>query len=130
MPSNFSCLGCKFRIYRSGGSSLLFGRGLKRTTKKLIFIISPATLIVVVIPISDVSLISAWISPFPVLEIDAIEMKNNVDAVFRKLDLNGDGNVTREEFVESCLKVLIYHEIPHKSMHAQIIFTMGKKLLI
>ena len=59
---------------------------------------------------SDVSLISAWISPFPVLEIDAIEMKNNVDTVFRKLDLTGAGNVTREEFVESCLQVLIYPE--------------------
>ena len=64
---------------------------------------------------SDVSLISAWISPFPVLEIDAIEMKNNVDAVFRKLDLNGDGNVTREEFVESCLQVLIYPETQNNS---------------
>lgn len=30
--------------------------------------------------------------------------RNQVDTVFRKLDLNQDGVITLEEFIESCLK--------------------------
>lgn len=34
--------------------------------------------------------------------------RNHVEAVFRKLDLNQDGVITLEEFIESCLKVSTY----------------------
>jgi len=48
--------------------------------------------------------ITDWISPYPKLEIEANEMRDRVDNVFTLLDLNRDGVVTREEFVESCLQ--------------------------
>jgi len=51
-----------------------------------------------------VDIAAAWISPYPKLEIDAKEIQTNVDNVFRKLDINEDGVVTREEFVQSCLQ--------------------------
>ncbi|KAL1461372.1 hypothetical protein WDU94_013274 [Cyamophila willieti] len=35
----------------------------------------------------------------------ARKAKEQIDYVFRKLDLNDDGVVTLEEFIESCLKV-------------------------
>lgn len=34
--------------------------------------------------------------------------KEQIDFIFRKLDLNDDGVVTLEEFIESCLKVSQY----------------------
>ena len=52
-----------------------------------------------------------WISPYPKLEIEATEMRDRVDNVFTLLDLNRDGVVTREEFVESCLQVSLTHDV-------------------
>ena len=39
---------------------------------------------------------------------DDRKARDQVDRVFRKLDLNQDGVITIEEFIESCLKVS-YH---------------------
>ena len=36
---------------------------------------------------------------------DDRKCRDQVDRVFRKLDLNQDGVITIEEFIESCLKV-------------------------
>lgn len=34
--------------------------------------------------------------------------REHVDTVFRKLDINQDGVITLEEFIESCLKVKLF----------------------
>lgn len=34
--------------------------------------------------------------------------REHVDIVFRKLDINQDGVITLEEFIESCLKVKLF----------------------
>ena len=41
----------------------------------------------------------------PDMEMTARELRNNVEMAFNRLDTNGDGVLTREEFVLSCLKV-------------------------
>jgi len=40
----------------------------------------------------------------PDMEMTARELRNNVEMAFNRLDTNGDGVLTREEFVLSCLK--------------------------
>ena len=41
----------------------------------------------------------------PDMEMSARELRQNVEMAFNRLDTNGDGVLTREEFVLSCLKV-------------------------
>lgn len=48
--------------------------------------------------------------PFCLQGIGDRKTRNQVDTVFRKLDLNQDGVITLEEFIESCLKVGIIME--------------------
>ena len=40
-------------------------------------------------------------------ELEERQARDQLDRVFRKLDLNQDGVITIEEFMESCLKVNI-----------------------
>ena len=44
-------------------------------------------------------------SSSPHLEMSAKQLRDNVETAFNKLDTNQDGVLTREEFVNSCLKV-------------------------
>ena len=39
------------------------------------------------------------------MEMSARQLRDNVEMAFNKLDTNQDGVLTREEFVNSCLKV-------------------------
>ena len=39
------------------------------------------------------------------MEMSARQLRDNVEMAFNKLDTNHDGVLTREEFVDSCLKV-------------------------
>lgn len=41
-------------------------------------------------------------------ETEERQAREQLDRVFRKLDLNQDGVITIEEFMESCLKVNIF----------------------
>ena len=41
----------------------------------------------------------------PYMAMTAKELRDNVEAAFNKLDTNKDGVLTRDEFVESCMKV-------------------------
>ena len=41
----------------------------------------------------------------PDMEMTARELRQNVEMAFNRLDTNGDGVLTREEFVLSCLEV-------------------------
>ena len=41
----------------------------------------------------------------PDMEMTARELRHNVELAFNRLDTNGDGVLTREEFVLSCLEV-------------------------
>jgi Kv channel-interacting protein len=40
---------------------------------------------------------------------DDRKAREQVDRVFKKLDINQDGVITLEEFIESCLKVPLTH---------------------
>lgn len=46
----------------------------------------------------------SWLPPSLNLSITARELIDSVEAIFARLDTNRDGVVTREEFVQSCLK--------------------------
>ena len=43
----------------------------------------------------------------PDMEMTARELRQNVEMAFNRLDTNGDGVLTREEFVLSCLEVAV-----------------------
>jgi len=40
----------------------------------------------------------------PEMEMSAIELRDNVENAFNRIDINRDGVLTREEFVQSCLR--------------------------
>ena len=44
----------------------------------------------------------------PYMAMTAKELRDNVETAFNKLDTNKDGVLTRDEFVESCMKVCFY----------------------
>lgn len=46
----------------------------------------------------------SWLPPSLNMSITARELIESVEAIFARLDTNRDGVVTREEFVQSCLK--------------------------
>ena len=41
----------------------------------------------------------------PEMEMSSIELRDNVENAFNRIDINRDGVLTREEFVQSCLRV-------------------------
>ena len=40
----------------------------------------------------------------PDMEMTTRELRQNVEMAFNRLDTNGDGVLTREEFIEGCLQ--------------------------
>jgi len=45
-----------------------------------------------------------WFSPPVNLSISVRELRDNVEAIFTRLDTNRDGVVTRDEFIQSCIQ--------------------------
>ena len=59
----------------------------------------------------------AWMSlAMSSLQMTARQLKDNVEVAFDRLDTNKDGVLTQEEFVNSCLQVIIW-ELGLKNMN-------------
>ncbi|KAK6635797.1 hypothetical protein RUM44_001051 [Polyplax serrata] len=57
---------------------------------------------------------------------DDRKARDQIDRVFRKLDLNQDGVITLEEFMESCLKLLVSQK---EKNHLETVASMSPKTL-